>query len=425
MKSKRLLFITSVLLILSRAFSQTVPPGNLVIVGGGTEDDNASIYNQLIGFAGGAEKATFAVIPSSSGVPVQSYVSFRNTLISYGIKSDQIFLINIAMVDDDSTTNVNEADWKDNGNDSTLAGIIRSCSAVWFTGGDQSRTLKTLYRPDGSKTIVLEAVWEVFRHGSVIGGSSAGAAIMSESMIGGGNSLAALTHGVITDYHGDDFPEGDGVLMMKGLGFLPFGIVDQHFDARARFGRLAVALMDDTYGRNIGFGIDENTALIYIGRQDLMKVAGASGVTIIDRTDARIFYVQGFPCIENLSVSYLEEGDYYDCTTGKITPVDGKRSTRGKEYYNIQNPGQTGILSGNSGNLRDLLTINLMDNKGADTVRNISFCDDHSGFLVTLSKGPLSEGFYTDQPYGEEKYTVINIRMDITPVQIAINPMKE
>jgi hypothetical protein len=42
---------------------------------------------------------------------------------------------------------------------------------------------------------------------------------MSEAMIGGGNSLAALNHGVINDYQGDDFPEGEGVMMAKGLGF--------------------------------------------------------------------------------------------------------------------------------------------------------------------------------------------------------------
>jgi cyanophycinase len=418
------IYITTVLLLSIGAVSQAQTNGNLVIVGGGLEENNASVYNQMITLAGGIEKASFAVIPSASGVSVQSYASFRNTLISYGIKPGNIYLINIAMVDDDSTTDVNEAEWSNNGNDPGLATLVRSCSAVWFTGGDQARTIKTLVRPDGSKTPVLEAVWEVYRSGGVIGGSSAGAAIMSEAMIGGGNSLAALTHGVITDYKGNDFPEGDGVLMSKGLGFFPLGIVDQHFEQRARIGRLAVALMNEKPRFTLGFGVDENTALIYIGSQNLVKVAGAGGITLIDATNASLSYIRGLPSIENLLVSHLEDGDSFDGTTGKITPAEGKKPTRGNEYYDISNNGQAGILSANSTSFSDLATINLLDNKGAEVVKNISFSDQESGFMVTLTKSPESDGFYTDQPDGEDHYTVTKIRMDIAPVQVTISTLK-
>jgi cyanophycinase len=418
-----ILFIAIMLFFSIGSSSQSLSRGSLVIVGGGLEHTNKSVYNQLIGFAGGAEKATFAVIPSASGVSVQSYVSFSKILISYGVKSENIHLINIAMADDDSTTDVNESTWSNNGNDTLLAEIVRSCSAVWFTGGDQLRTMKTLLRPDGSKTPVLEAVWDVFRSGGVVGGTSAGAAIMSEAMIGGGNSLGALTHGVVREYQGDDFPEGDGVLMTKGLGFFPLGIVDQHFNKRARIGRLIVALMNERPRFNLGFGIDENTALIYIGSENLVKVAGASGVTMINAHDASLRYIQQKPDIENLLVSYLQEGDSYDVATGSITPAMGKNPIRGKEYYNVQNPGQAGVLSGYSTTFRDLLTINLIDNKGADTVHNLSFCDQNSGFLVTLYKTPSSAGYYTDKPDDEDRYTVTNIRMDIIPVHISVTPM--
>lgn len=425
MKIAKTVLILCGFLIFPEAFCQNTPAGNLVIAGGGLEDDNASVYRQLIEFAGGQDSAAFAVIPSASGVPVQSFVSFRNVLISYGVNPDHIYLIPVAMMDDDSTAGVDESQWKDNGEDSELALIIRKCSGVWFTGGDQSRTVKTLIRPDGSKTVVLEAVWEVFRAGGVIGGSSAGAAIMSESMIGGGNSLAALSRGIITDYQGNDFPDGGGLLMLKGLGFFPYGIVDQHFDARARFGRLAIALMDSTYGCKTGFGVDENTALIYLGSQNLVKVAGASGVTVMDRSGARISYVNDLPLIENLSVSYLMENDTYELSTGRITPAEGKKSTRGNEYNDIPDPGQTGILSGSSATLRDLLTTNLMDNKGTDTICNVTLHGNHPGFLVTLIKKPESAGYYSEQPYGTERYTVVDVRMDITPVQVTVTPLKK
>jgi len=395
-----------------------------VIVGGGLEYNNKSIFNQLIEFAGGTEKAAFAIIPSASATPVQSYIYFRNILISYGIKPDNIHLVNVATMDDDSTLDVNESTWKDNGNDPRLAELVRKCSAVWFSGGDQLRIMKALVRPDGSHTPVLEAVWDVFRSGGVVGGTSAGAAIMSEAMIGAGNSLAALTHGVITDYAGEDFPEDDGVLMTKGLGFFPLGIVDQHFLVRARIGRLAVALMNEKPRFNIGFGIDENTALIYVGKLNLVKVAGASGVVMMNTANASISHVQKLISITNLSVSYLDEGDSYNVSTGIISPASDKKPIRGKESHNVQNPGQAGILTQYSSSFRDLLTVNLMNNKGADTIHNVSFNEQHSAFQVTLSKTPSSEGFYIDRPADGHHYTITNVRMDIEPVKISVTPLK-
>ena len=139
----------------------------------------------------------------------------RETFEEVGILPGNIYLIPVAMMDDDSTADENESEWHLHSDDPHLAEIVRSCSAVWFTGGDQSRTIKTLYRDDGTKTHVLKAVWDVYQSGGVVGGSSAGAAVMSEVMIGGGNSLGALTHGVAKDYLGEDFPEGDGVLLVK------------------------------------------------------------------------------------------------------------------------------------------------------------------------------------------------------------------
>lgn len=110
-------------------FSQNTG-GSLVIVGGGLEANNKSIYGQMIELAGGTDKARFAVIPSASGVPAQSWVSFSKILMSYGLKADQIHLINIAMVDDDSTTDVDESQWKNNGSDPKLAEIVRKSTAV-------------------------------------------------------------------------------------------------------------------------------------------------------------------------------------------------------------------------------------------------------------------------------------------------------
>jgi hypothetical protein len=44
--------------------------------------------------------------------------------------------------------------------------------------------------------------------------------------------------------------------------------------------------------------------------------------------------------------------------------------------------------------------------------------------MVTLSKTPESEGYYTDEPDGEDHYTVAKLKMDITPVQVTVSPLK-
>ncbi|MBM3436571.1 MAG: cyanophycinase [Bacteroidetes bacterium] len=406
-------------------FYHAISQGNLVIAGGGTKDDNVSIYSQLIGFAGGSEKATFAFIPSASGVAMQSYAAFKSTLVSYGVKPENIYLIPIALIDDDSTKDADESSWKNNGNDLQLADLVRKCSAVWFSGGDQTRTTKALYKPDGSRTPVLEAVWEVFNSGGVIGGTSAGAAIMCDPMIGGGNSLSALTKGIITGYTGDDFPESDGLLMTRGLGFFPAGMIDQHVDARGRLGRLIVALIASKDKFHFGFGIDENTALVYESNRNFVKIAGEGGVTIFDISGASVRSVDSYPCIENIRIHYLENGDSFDLASGNIQPQEGKKSTIGNEYYNIENPGQAGIFSGYSAGFHDLITINLLDNKGTDRVQNLSFFDEHQAFQITLYKTAESKGFYTDEPDDKDHYTVVNVQMDLVPVQISVSPLKK
>jgi cyanophycinase len=412
----------SVSLFCIPVIGQQLPQGSLVIVGGGLEANNNKVFSQLIELSGGTDKAVFSVIPSASGVATQTFVYFKSELVSYGVKPENIHLIPIAMVDDDSTTDVNESAWSNNGNDLKLAEMVRKSSCVWFSGGDQLRTMKTLVRADGSKTPVLEAVWDVFRSGGVVGGTSAGAAIMSEPMIGAGNSMGALKNGVVMNFKGEDFPEADGVLLTHGLGFFPLGMVDQHFNTRARLGRLIVAMMNDVKKEPLAFGVDENTALIYIGKKKILKVAGGAGVTVVKTSDATISHIQNLPKIENVMISYMDDGDTYDIATGKIIPAEDKTSLKGKEYNAISNPAQAGMFSGSASNFLNLITTSLMDNKAVEKVTNLNFTGNDKGFLVTLSKTPQSSGYYSGKP--NERFTVIDIRMDITPVAITTTPLK-
>jgi cyanophycinase len=394
--------------------------GHLVIAGGGLEADNRSVYYQLIELSGGPDKATFAVIPSASGVPAQAWVSFSKILISYGVKAENIHLINISVMDDDSTTDVNESTWSENGKDPELAKIIYGCSAVWFTGGDQLRTMKALVLSDGKPTPVLQAVRNVYEKGGVIGGSSAGAAIMSEAMIGNGNSLGALSLPVSYDVEKDD--NSGALLMSTGLGFFPAGIVDQHFNAKSRLGRLPVALMT-THGKfTKGFGVDENTAIIYSAKEKKFAVAGVAGVTIIDISAGEMMKTGNLVGLKNIGLSYLEEGDSYDIVSGRIIPGPDKKATVGHEKYDHAFHLSSGILAGNNPTFRDLLTTELIDNKGSDFAECISFGNSDYGFKVTFRKKPQSQGYYSEYHRDNGNYTVMDIQMDVVPVKLSVTP---
>lgn len=397
------------------AFGQPSEKGSLVIVGGGLESETKSIFQQLIDLAGGLEKASFAVIPSATGAPVQSFVYFRDVLVSHGVAAENIHLIPVAVIDDDSTQTVNEAEWKDNGDDGNIAALIRQCSAVWFTGGDQLRTTGALLKPDGSQTAVLRAVWDVYRSGGVVAGTSAGAAIMSERMIGGGTSLAALQYGVIRDYAGDDFPADSGVLVTQGLGFFPQGIVDQHFNERGRLGRLAVALMGT--GGRMAFGIDENTAMIYHASTKRILVAGEGGVTVLDARNARLSKVRQLPKIENLVLNYLEEGDTFDCTTGQVFPAEGKQGIAGKEAFSDTFPHQFGLFSIDPYSFREMYTRYLVDNAQSQTVRALTFTGPETGIDLILQKDKNTRG-YCSGTGRDRKYTISGLRMDLAPVRV-------
>jgi cyanophycinase len=207
----------------------------------------------------------------------------------------------------------------DNPEDAALTATvetIRSCSGFYFSGGSQSRIVR-IFRPDAGDSPAFESLWERYQEGAVVSGSSAGAAIMSDPMIGGGSSVGALHEGIRWE---DD---GEGVLLMKGLGFLTNPLIDQHSLARGRWFRMLTAVL----GREeyfFGTGIDENTALVVEG--DSARVVGEAGVAFFDIRGATApSDGQG---IEGVTVFLLGPGDHLDLETGTVSfnqdkpPVD-------------------------------------------------------------------------------------------------------
>lgn len=132
-------------------------------------------------------------------------------------------------------------------------------NAVFFSGGDQLRITSQI-----GDTPIYERVREIYEKGGVIAGTSAGASMMSETMLvrgPGGKSSRA------NDLH-----------LAPGLGFMRDVIIDQHFAERGRIGRLIGAVSLNP--RVLGIGIDEDTAIVV--EQNRFEVFGSGAVYIVD-----------------------------------------------------------------------------------------------------------------------------------------------
>jgi cyanophycinase len=312
---------------------------------------------------------------------------------------------------------VDESTWKKNAENKVYADLVRKCTGVWFTGGDQLRTMQALVLHDEKKTSVLESVWQVYKTGGVLGGTSAGAAIMSETMIGGGTSLAALIHGAVNNYSGEDFPAEKGVLVVKGLGFFPFGIVDQHFHARARIGRLAVAMMQSESDSKLAFGIDENTAMVYNGKDKQFTVAGEGGVTVLNSGNASLVKDNQRIGITGMDISYIEDGSGFDLKNATIIPAENMAAIKITDGVTGKYTDEHGILSTENSGFRNLITQYLIKSGHGEVLKCITTSNIHEAFELDFSKTAGWKAFSTP-PGREVRYAISGIRMDILPVNI-------
>lgn len=127
---------------------------------------------------------------------------------------------------------------------------LKKASGVWFIGGNQNWLTETYLG-----TVTEQEIRGVLERDGVVGGTSAGAAIMSPIMIRRDKP---------------DLEEG------PGFGFLPGTVVDQHFLKRNRQSRLLRVL--DSHPDLVGLGIDEGTALVVDGPK--LSVMGESQVMV-------------------------------------------------------------------------------------------------------------------------------------------------
>lgn len=233
--------------------------GTLLIVGGGRQPD--SLVARFVELAGGPRRARIAVLPMASGAAQESGDGKVEQLVAFGAEA---FNLNLTRAQAQT--------------DSAVA-LLQDVTGVWFPGGDQARLVDVL-----AGTPVLAAIHARFVAGAVLGGTSAGAAIMSDSMLTGSQILAGED---TIGYHGDEFRHiARGTIeIVPGFGFLSGAIVDQHFIERERHNRLLSVILERP--TLIGAGIAEGTA-IEVRPDGRWIVRGRGAVVVYDARNASI-----------------------------------------------------------------------------------------------------------------------------------------
>jgi cyanophycinase len=219
--------------------------GQLVIIGGAEDKEgDCKILREFVRCAGGT-KARIAIMTVATSLPRE--VGEDYTRVFERLGAEDIRIVDTVTRDDARSSSALEA--------------IEKATGVFFTGGDQARITSII-----KGTELDTAIHKRFSEGMVVGGTSAGAAVMPDVMIVEGDS--------------ETNPRVNIVEMGPGMAFLPGVVIDQHFSQRGRLGRLISALAQQP--AVLGFGIDENTAIVVSGNQ--FEVVGEGAVTVIDES---------------------------------------------------------------------------------------------------------------------------------------------
>lgn len=218
--------------------------GNLVIIGGAEDKKGrCEILKKVVRLAGGQE-ARLVVLTAATEQPEAVGREYDRIFRRLGVK--EIGVLNIG--------SRREAGYEQH------ALAVNEATGIFFTGGDQLRITSLL-----GGTRVYQALHEAYQRGVVIAGTSAGASVMSATMIVEGDS--------------EETPKKNTLKMAPGMGLIQGVVVDQHFAQRGRLGRLLTAVAQNPY--ILGIGIDEDTAVMVNDREEF-EVIGSQTVTVVE-----------------------------------------------------------------------------------------------------------------------------------------------
>jgi cyanophycinase len=266
--------------------------GPLLIIGGAEQASPHSILATFVDLAGGAD-AHVAVIATASNDPDCREIEYQRVFSRLG--AGRVTPLRITDRDQASSPEA--------------AATILTATGVFFTGGDQQRITTVI-----GGTLADSELQALLQTGTIVlGGTSAGAAMMSATMIVGGDAPGVAATSVRTG---------------PGLEFLPGVLIDMHFAERGRLNRLlsAVAL----YPHELGLGIDEDTAIL--ADTEHFEVLGSGSVTVVDAgcaSDIRV-PVEGPIALAGARIHVLPAGHRFDLTGRRPSPAGATAEERGR-----------------------------------------------------------------------------------------------
>ena len=261
------------------------PKGTLLIIGGHEDkEDRRVILRRLAQLVGDGKLVVATLASEQQSAQWDTYESALRTL---GVRHLHHLRI----------------ESREDGHSVRALRVLEHASAVFFTGGDQLRITAQI-----GDTPAFSRIVEIWLAGGTIAGTSAGASVMSETMLVGGGG--EQSHRI-----------GDSLHLAPGFGFARDMVIDQHFAERGRIGRLLAVVAQNP--RIIGVGIDENTAVEMT--RSRLTVLGDGGVTIIDGSRIGFTNVAEASAKRTLTVldarvHLLSQGDRFDLATREPTP---------------------------------------------------------------------------------------------------------
>lgn len=217
--------------------------GRLLLIGGGEDKEgDCTILKEFVRLSKGA-KARIVVMTVATDHPAESGAEYKKVFKRLGV--DDVQVVDVSQREDAHAEKGLEA--------------IKRATGIFFTGGDQLHITALL-----GATEMDKAVRQRCEKRAVLAGTSAGAAMMSNSMFIRGSS--------------ETNPRFGSVDLGPGMDFIKGVLIDTHFSQRGRIGRLMTAVAH--YPQEMGLGIDENTAILV--EEDKFEVVGDGAVTVVD-----------------------------------------------------------------------------------------------------------------------------------------------
>lgn len=274
--------------------------GILVAVGGGESGnitkDSIKIIEKFLEFAGGMDKAKIVIMTVATDKPENAGERYDELFGKLKFKNYE--LLDIA----ERSQSYEEAILKK----------VEAATGLYFTGGSQLHVTALI-----GGTPLHQLILDRFNKGIVIGGTSAGAMMMSSSTLVSGEADCA--------------PRLGAVEVAPGMELLENSIIDTHFSQRGRHGRLLSAVVHNP--QTLGVGIDERTAMIV--RDGKFEVVGEGAVTVVcakNSMHTNLPYIRTDDTIGAFGVNFhvLPAGYHYDLNNREPITPNIKKMIEGK-----------------------------------------------------------------------------------------------